>query len=63
MAPPLPNYENPPVIEVVCGILFQELASLSGAHLGLLWQRLQPEYDHVQEVAPLAPADRAERGR
>lgn len=63
MAHPLPNYENPPVIEVVCGVLFQELASLSGAHLGLLWQRLQPEYDHVQEVPPLAPAIERSEGR
>lgn len=52
---PLPDYECPPVIEVVCGVLFQELEGLRGAHLGKLWDKLQPEYTAVREVPPLAP--------
>jgi uncharacterized protein (TIGR04255 family) len=53
---PLPEYEKPPVIETVCGVLFQELTLLHAVHLGSLWQKLKPDYDHSREVAPLAPA-------
>lgn len=52
----LPDYKTPPVIEVVCGILFEELKSLHAVHLGDLWRRLKPDYGHSREVAPLAPA-------
>jgi uncharacterized protein (TIGR04255 family) len=52
----LPEFHNPPVIEVVCGILFQELSSLHGVQLGNFWDKLKPGYDHSKEVAPLAPA-------
>lgn len=52
----LPEFARPPVIEVVCGVLFSELSSLLGAHIGLLWSKLRAEFDHAREVAPLAPA-------
>jgi uncharacterized protein (TIGR04255 family) len=52
----LPEYDKPPVIEVVCGVQFEELTSLQAVHLGSLWQKLKPEYDHAKEVPPLAPA-------
>jgi len=53
---PLPEYKKPPVIEVVCGVLFKELAPLHAVHLGSFWEKLKPDYDHSREVAPLAPA-------
>jgi len=53
--PALPQYDNPPVIEVVAGVLFEELASLHGIQLGAFWEKLKPDYDHTREVAPLAP--------
>ena len=37
----LPEYEEPPVIEVVCGIHFEELTSLQAVHLGSLWSKLR----------------------
>ncbi|MBW1850343.1 MAG: TIGR04255 family protein [Deltaproteobacteria bacterium] len=52
----LPNYEKPPVIEVVCGILFKSIDSLLAPHLGLLWEEYKAEYPICREVAPLAPA-------
>lgn len=52
---PLPEYDNPPVTEVVCGVLFRELDQLRAAHLGKLWDKLQPQYTGVREVSPLAP--------
>jgi hypothetical protein len=32
----LPKYQNPPVVEVVCGILFKPLDKLLAPHLGML---------------------------
>lgn len=50
----LPDFEKPPVIEVVCGIQFKELRSLLAPHLGLLWEKFKAEYPGCQEVPPLA---------
>jgi uncharacterized protein (TIGR04255 family) len=54
-ATPLPSYVSPPVVEVVCGILFTELASLQAVQLGSFWDKLKPDYPQSREVAPLAP--------
>lgn len=51
----LPDYETPPVIEVVCGILFKPLKTLLAPHFGLLWEKYKPEYPICREVSPLAP--------
>jgi len=49
----LPEYDRPPVTEVVCGVMFTALKNLLAPHLGLLWERYKPEYSECQEVAPL----------
>ena len=51
----LPKYENPPVIEVVCGVLFKPIATMLVPHFGLLWEKFKPDYPSCQEVAPLPP--------
>ena len=48
-----PDYENPPVIEVVCGVHFKTINNLLAPHLGLLWEKFRSEYPFCQEVAPL----------
>ncbi|KPJ58593.1 MAG: hypothetical protein AMJ42_02985 [Deltaproteobacteria bacterium DG_8] len=53
--PSLVNYQNPPVIEVVCGILFKPIVDLLAPHLGLLWERFRSQYPNSREVPPLAP--------
>jgi uncharacterized protein (TIGR04255 family) len=50
-----PDYENPPVIEVVCGILFKSISTLLSPHIGLLWEKYKSEYPECREVAPLDP--------
>lgn len=50
-----PEYETPPVIEVVCGIHFKTINAMLAPHLGLLWERYRPEYPFCREVPPLAP--------
>ena len=51
----LAEYENPPVKEVVCGVLFKSLKGLLAPHLGLLWERYKPDYPHCRHLSPLAP--------
>ena len=52
----LPDYERPPVVEVVCGILFKSIEKLLAPHFGLLWEKYKTEYPVCREVPPLAPA-------
>jgi uncharacterized protein (TIGR04255 family) len=51
----LPEYENPPVAEVVCGIQFKLLEAFKLPHFGLFWKLIEKEYPTCQEVAPLLP--------
>jgi len=51
----LPDYDEPPVIEVVCGVHFQRIDSLIAPYLGLLWEKIRKEFPLCKEVAPLAP--------
>jgi uncharacterized protein (TIGR04255 family) len=48
----LPDYENPPVNEVVIGIQFEE-AAITGAHIGLFWTELRDEFPKASEQPPL----------
>ena len=50
---PLPDYERPPVIEVVCGIQFEPMANFQATTFGLFWQTIRDEYIQAQEMAPL----------
>jgi uncharacterized protein (TIGR04255 family) len=51
----LPDYESPPVIEVVAGITFQPMKALTGPYLGVLWEKFKPKYQRIREVAALLP--------
>jgi len=51
----LPDYEKPPVIEVVCGILFEPLKALAAPYLGTLWGKFKSKYPRCREVAPILP--------
>jgi uncharacterized protein (TIGR04255 family) len=51
----LPEYDNPPVNEVVCGILFERIDKLLNPYLGILWEKFKTEYSECREVAPLIP--------
>ncbi|HZP92093.1 MAG TPA: TIGR04255 family protein [Burkholderiales bacterium] len=50
---PLPDYSNPPVIEVVCGISFTPLVGFQAVHLGLLWEKFRDQYPKVEEHPPV----------
>lgn len=51
----LPEYEQPPVIEVVIGAQFAPISGFLPTHLGLFWQEIRYEYPAVEVAAPLAP--------
>ncbi|MDF5710803.1 MAG: TIGR04255 family protein [Nostoc sp. S4] len=48
-----PQYEEPPIVEVACSILFESIEALQSPHIGLAWQIFQPDYPFCRDVAPL----------
>jgi uncharacterized protein (TIGR04255 family) len=56
MKEPLPEFENPPVIEVVLSVQFEPLKRLKAAHLGLFWSELRDRYPNCEEKPPLSPS-------
>lgn len=51
---PLPDYDRPPVIEVVCGLQFGALEGFQATAFGLLWQRFKTDYPTCEQQPPLA---------
>lgn len=51
----LPNFERPPVTEVVLSIQFAALTAFRTLHVGLLWDKLRQEYPNASEQPPLPP--------
>lgn len=49
------DYKNPPVVEVVCGVLFKPIKEMLAPHLGILWEQFRSEYPNCQEMPPLSP--------
>ncbi len=50
----LPSYEQPPITEVACSVVFPSIEGLLSPHIGLLWQKFQPEYPLCDDVVPIA---------
>jgi len=54
MDAPLPDFENPPVVEVALGVQFDPIAGLTVPQLGLLWDRcFRKDFPNSEEHAPL----------
>lgn len=49
----LPDYTNPPLSEVACGVSFEPLESMRIPHIGLFWQAVRDEFPITQHAAPL----------
>lgn len=49
----LPDYGNPPVIEVVCGLVFEKLEKFRAPHLGLFWQKIRNDFPTCQHAPTL----------
>lgn len=48
-----PDYDNPPLVEVVCGLSFEPLKDLKIPHYGLFWERIRKNYPNIEHAAPL----------
>lgn len=53
MSNPLPEFVNPPVVEVALSVQFKRLANLRTPHLGVLWQEFRGRFPRIEEHAPL----------
>jgi uncharacterized protein (TIGR04255 family) len=56
MEPKIPEYQNPPVVEVALSLQFEPIESLRSVHFGLLWEQLRKEgFSQVEDHGPLEP--------
>lgn len=51
--PDLPEFERPPVTEVVLGVQFKTDKPLQVPHIGLFWETIRDEFPEIREKAPL----------
>lgn len=49
----LPDFANPPVIEVALSAVFQPLQGYTSAHGGLFWAEVAADFPRVEEQAPI----------
>jgi uncharacterized protein (TIGR04255 family) len=52
----LPDFDHPPVTEVVLSIQFAAVPRLRTVHAGLYWNDIRSEYPNASEQAPIPPA-------
>lgn len=50
----LPEYGNPPLIEVAIGVQFSPIAEFTAAHLGLYWATVRDTFGRVEEQPPIS---------
>ena len=59
------KYENPPINEIVCGVLFDEIQRLQTGHFGMLWQKFRSDFvatgDH-NLIDPIPDEELSKRG-
>ena len=53
--PDLPDFERPPVTEVVLGVQFKTDKPLRAPHLGLFWRTVGDDFPNFREQPPLVP--------
>lgn len=54
--PARPDYNNPPVSEVVLSLQFEKLNSLGSTQIGLLWESFRDRFPKTEEHHPLEPS-------
>lgn len=50
---PMTDYDKPPVIEVVCSIVFEKIRGFKAHHLGLFWQKVREQFPECEHAARL----------
>ena len=51
--PNLPDFNRPPINEVVLSVQFRALSAFGNGHIGLLWSKYRHDYPELSEQAPL----------
>ncbi len=51
----LPDFEDPPVVEVALSVQFEKLTGLRSQHIGLLWSEYRHDYPEIEEQQPIDP--------
>jgi uncharacterized protein (TIGR04255 family) len=51
----IPDFEHPPVLEVVFSVRFEEVPALNGPYLGLAWTLFRGEYPYAEQHPPVDP--------
>ncbi len=49
----LPDFESPPVVEIVIGVSFKDLKNFTTAHYGIFWQQIKEDYPLFEDHPPL----------
>jgi uncharacterized protein (TIGR04255 family) len=49
----LPEFENPPVLEVVAGVQFERLRAFQTGHFGRFWESVADRFPTCQDAPPL----------
>ena len=52
---PLPNFENPPVVETVLSAQFEPLADMHTVHFGLFWERIRQQFPKTEDKPAIDP--------
>jgi uncharacterized protein (TIGR04255 family) len=55
--PNLPDFDNPPVVEVALGVQLDPMPAVAAAHLGLLWAQYTDEFPNLEEHGPIDIAE------
>lgn len=53
MSSPTIHFTQPPVVEVVFGVAFQELERFTSARVGQYWETIRRDYPHTHDREPL----------
>ena len=59
------EYNNPPINEIVCGILFDSIKELQTGHFGMLWQEYKSDFPVIEDhdlIDPVPREDLINRG-
>ncbi len=57
---PYPEFQNPPVIEVACGLRFEGGEKLLPPHFGRFWERVHEDFPVCQLAPPIIGGDQQE---
>jgi len=52
---PLPDFDDPPVVETVLSVQFEKLSAMQAVHLGLFWRKMQARFPKTEEKPALSP--------